>query len=114
MTLNSLGLANSSAFVSSTSGKLSKLADVLLVYSSSNSVAGTSLVSSGFNPSAAATYFYYKPVGSGTGNWALYGDPNGASTDHGADTLPPGTGFIIRKQPTGTGATAFWQNGPNY
>jgi len=97
--LNALGLANSAAFTTSTSTRLSQLADQLLVFS------GTS---TGFNPSASATYYYYQ------GHWALYGDLNGAGVDHGTDTIPAGSGFVIRKEPTGTGASTFWQNPSPY
>jgi uncharacterized protein (TIGR02597 family) len=53
----------------------------------------------GFNKSPSATYTHDT-------HWRLTGD--GTLSDHGADIIPSGTGFIIRKAAGGVGA--FWTN----
>jgi uncharacterized protein (TIGR02597 family) len=95
--LNDTGLAGSHAFTTSTSARLSNIADEVLVFS------GTA---SAFNKSASSIYYYYQS------HWALFGDT--PSNDHGTDFIPAASGFVIRKAPTGNGATAFWQNSPTY
>jgi hypothetical protein len=54
-----------------------------------------------------ASYYYDTSVGN-SGGWRLSGDtrPN----DRGADIIPMGAGFIVRKSQTGSGQTAFWSN----
>jgi uncharacterized protein (TIGR02597 family) len=64
--------------------------DKLLLYN--NTVAG-------FNKSPSATYTYDT-------HWRLTGD--GTLSDRGADLIPSGTGFIIRK--AASGVSAFWTN----
>ncbi len=44
-----------------------------------------------------------------SGGWRLTGDTV-ATTDHGADIVPMGAGFIVRKAQTGGGLPAFWTN----
>ena len=92
-TLNDLGLISSGSFTPTT-GKAVK--DQLLTFD--NSVAGV-------NKSANAIYYYDTA-------WRLVGGV--AGTDYGSASLPLGTGFIIRKAATSTGATSFWQNTRNY
>jgi uncharacterized protein (TIGR02597 family) len=60
-----------------------------------------------FNKSPAATYYYDTTVGN-SGGWRLTGDsrPN----DRGSDIIPMGTGFVVRKAPTGNGQPSFWTN----
>ena len=99
VSLDGLGLGGSTAFTTSTSTRLNSLADQIMVFS------GTT---TGLNPSASAIYYYYQ------GHWALFGDPNGATANHGADTISAGSGFIVRKVAAGSNVTAFWQNSPTY
>jgi uncharacterized protein (TIGR02597 family) len=54
----------------------------------------------GLDKAPFATYIY-------SGGWRLSGDN---VTDHGADVIPMGTGFIIRKAATGSPQTFFWTN----
>lgn len=60
-----------------------------------------------FNKSAGV-YYYDTSVGN-SGGWRLAGDTT-ASTDHGADVIPAGAGFIVRKAQTAGGQTVFWPN----
>jgi uncharacterized protein (TIGR02597 family) len=53
-------------------------------------------------------YYYDTTVGN-SGGWRLTGDTV-ATNDHGADIIPMGAGFIVRKAQTGTGQPAFWPN----
>jgi uncharacterized protein (TIGR02597 family) len=55
-----------------------------------------------------AIYYYDTSVGN-SGGWRLTGD-SVATNDHGADIIPMGAGFIVRKAQTGTGQPAFWTN----
>jgi uncharacterized protein (TIGR02597 family) len=67
-----------------------------------------------FNNSQAALnkspgiYYYDTTVGN-SGGWRLSGDTV-ATNDHGADIIPMGAGFIVRKAQTGTGQPVFWLN----
>ena len=54
-----------------------------------------------------AIYYYDTSVGN-SGGWRLTGDT--APNDHGADIIPMGAGFIVRKAQTGTGQPTFWTN----
>ena len=93
--LNDLGLISSGAFAASPNAF--NRVDQLFVFD--NSVTG-------LNKSASATYYYFN------GAWRKFGQ---ASTiDAGNDVIPAGSGFIIRKGATATGATVFWQNAPTY
>ena len=87
--LNSTGLgpANSS-FVAN---------DQLLVFNNSQAALNKS----------PAIYYYDTSVGN-SGGWRLTGDT--APNDHGADIIPMGAGFIVRKAQTGTGQPTFWTN----
>ena len=93
VTLNDLGVVASGAFVPTT-GKT--LMDQLLVFD--NSVTG-------INKAATAVYYYDTA-------WRLVGGV--AGTDYGSTSLNYGTGIIIRKAASTSGATAFWQNTRNY
>jgi uncharacterized protein (TIGR02597 family) len=67
-----------------------------------------------FNNSQAALnkspgiYYYDTSVGN-SGGWRLTGDTV-TTNDHGADIIPMGAGFIVRKAQTGTGQPVFWPN----
>ncbi len=91
VSLASSGLISSGAFAVSVPPAR---ADLLLVFDS----AGT-----GYNRSASAIYFY------ANGAWRK----SGASTslDFGADKLPAGAGFIIRKAAAATGTTWAYSTG---
>jgi uncharacterized protein (TIGR02597 family) len=97
--LNNLGLTSGSAFAVTTSPLFTQ--DQVLIFSGTEAA---------LDKSATATYFYYMGT-SGTG-WRLVGDS--ITNDHGTDTIPAGSGFVIRKASTANGNTAFWQNPPTY
>ena len=69
--------------------------DQLLVFSNSQI---------GFNKTPA---IYYRDPARNF-NWRRAGDSN--LLDHGNAVIPAGTGFIVRKAATGSGATVFWTN----
>jgi uncharacterized protein (TIGR02597 family) len=58
------------------------------------------------NKSPSATYYYMNNA------WRLFGDK--PTNDHGTDMIPAGSGLTIRKAPSGSGSTEFWQNTANY
>ena len=58
----------------------------------------------GFNKTP--TVYYRDPANNL--NWRRQGDNN--LLDHGNAVIPVGTGFIVRKAATGSGANAFWTN----
>jgi len=60
-----------------------------------------------FNKAPAATYTYDTTVGN-SGGWRLSGDSS--PNDRGADIIPMGAGFIVRKAKTNTGQPEFWTN----
>ncbi len=93
--LNDLGLITSGAFLSSPSA-FNRI-DQLLVFDNSQSAQ---------NKSASATYFYYNSA------WRKFGESG--LPDRGNDVIPAGTGFVIRKGATATGAAVLWQNAPTY
>ena len=95
ITLNSLGIIESGAFMVTTSSRSIK--DQILVYNNSQI---------GINKSASSIYYYYNS------GWRLSGgDPN---VDYGSAVIPAGSGITIRKSASGTGQTVFWQNSPTY
>jgi hypothetical protein len=55
-----------------------------------------------------AIYYYDTSVGN-SGGWRLTGDAT-PSTDHGADIIPMGAGFVVRKAQTVNGQPTFWTN----
>jgi uncharacterized protein (TIGR02597 family) len=59
-----------------------------------------------FNKLPSATYYYDTTVGN-TGGWRLTGD---ITSDHGADVIPLGAGFIIRKAAATGGQPVLWTN----
>ena len=93
--LNDLGLITSGAFLSSPSA-VNRI-DQLLVFDNAQVA---------INKSPSATYFYFNAA------WRKFGQP--VTTDFGTDTIATGTGFIIRKGGTPTGATSLWKNSPTY
>lgn len=94
-TLNALGLGGTAAFMSSTSTTLLGRRDQLLVFDNA---------ATGINKSASATYFYHNGI------WKIQG---GGDTDRGADVIPAGAGFIVRKYQS-AGGTANWDNNASY
>ena len=93
--LNDLGLISSGAFAASPNSF--NRVDQLFVFDNS---------AAGINKSASATYYYFN------GAWRKFGQAT--TIDAGSDVIPAGSGFIIRKGATATGATVFWQNAPTY
>jgi uncharacterized protein (TIGR02597 family) len=93
--LNDLGLISSGAFTPTTS--IFNIQDQLLV--SDNAQVG-------INKAPDSTYFYFN------GAWRKVGQPT--TSDFGNDTIKLGTGFLIRKAPSASGATAFWINDKTY
>lgn len=91
VTLNSLNLGNTSAFMTSTSQLTSGRRDILLVYDNTSALQ---------NKSASAAYYFHAGV------WKKVG---AGSADFGSDVIPASAGFVIRKYQSGTGATAIWQ-----
>ncbi len=96
VSLNGLGLANTTAFLASTSTALGGRRDELLVFD--NAAAAR-------NKAPSASYFVH------AGIWKKAG---GGNTDFGTDVIPAGQGFIIRKYQSGTGETFNWNNTPTY
>ena len=95
VSLDNLGLISSGAFASSPS-PFNRI-DQLFVFNNA---------ATGINKSASGTYYYFNS------HWRKFGQ---ASTiDFGTDTIAAGTGFVIRKGATATGAAQFWTNTPTY
>jgi uncharacterized protein (TIGR02597 family) len=96
VSLNNLGLnPEDSSFISTTSTR--SFQDELFLYNNNQSTQ---------NKSPSVTYYYMNNA------WRLFGDSS--TVDHGADLILAGTAITIRKAPSGTGYTDFWQNPPNY
>ena len=91
VSLDNLGLITSGAFAASSSP--ASLVDQLFVYNNA---------ASGINKSASATYYFYN------GHWRKFGQ--NPATDFGPDTIPAGSGFVIRKGVTVDGAIQYWTN----
>jgi len=99
--IKDLGLTTNGAFVPSTSAFVR--ADEILIYD--NNVIGT-------DKSASATYYLLTGAASpADSRWRKFGAP---TVDAGADVIPAGAGFVIRKAPAVGGATAFWVNDRTY
>lgn len=105
VSLNDLGLVTKTStsdigngFVISNGISPRSIKDTLLLYDN---------VLSGVNKASPASYFYYN------GGWRLEGSDG--TVDYG-DTvkIPGGSGFIIRKVSTSTGASSFVQNTRSY
>jgi len=96
LTLSELHLWESGAFVQSSGTRASGRRDEVLVFDNSQ----TSI-----NKSVVVSYYH-----NGT-NWVAVGD---SATNRDNDVIPAGAGFIVRKYPTDTGQTAFWNNVPSY
>jgi uncharacterized protein (TIGR02597 family) len=96
VTLNGLGLGGTTAFMSSETQLIAGRRDQLLVFN--NALPG-------INKAASPVYYYHE------GLWKSVG---GGATDRGTDVISAGSGFIIRKYQTGTGATDEWSNPPSY
>jgi uncharacterized protein (TIGR02597 family) len=94
--LNDLNLGGTAAFVDSTSQLAAGRRDQLLVFNNA---------ASGQNKAPVTTYYR---------NAGLWKKQGGGATDFGADVIPAGSGFIIRKYQSGTGATANWDNTAAY
>jgi uncharacterized protein (TIGR02597 family) len=95
VSLDNLGLISSGAFASSPS-QFNRI-DQLFVFDNNTAA---------INKSAAGTYYY------ANSHWRKFGqDP---TADFGTDTIPAGSGFVIRKGVTANGATQYWQNAPTY
>ncbi len=97
LTLNQLGLGATSAFVDSISSAPSGRRDEILIYD--NSVAT-------INKSPSANYYYFNSA------WRKVGQA--ATSDFGTDVISAGSGFVVRKYQTATGATAKWNNLSTY
>jgi uncharacterized protein (TIGR02597 family) len=93
--LDQLNLVESGAFLSSSSVSVRDRKDQLFIFDNQ-----TMLV----NKSPSQAYFYTN------GNWRTTGNTN--SQNH--VIIPAGTGVVIRKHRTSTGATSFWNNLPSY
>ena len=93
--LTDLGLITSGAFTATT--QLFNRKDELFTFDNSQT---------GINKGVAATYFYY------SGAWRKVGQD--ITSDFGTDTIPLGSGFIIRKAVAAGGPTAFWVNDKTY
>ncbi len=93
--LNDLGLITSGAFLSSPTA-LNRIDQLLLFDNAQVAI----------NKSPTVIYFYFN------GAWRKAGQP--VTTDFGNDTIAAGTGFLIRKGGTPTGATSLWKNSPTY
>ena len=96
VTLNSLNLGGTAAFVSSTSTSSLGRRDSILVFDNAAALQ---------NKSASAIYFFHEGI------WKKSGANN---DDFGSDVIPAGHGFIIRKYETGGGETAIWKNTSSY
>jgi len=97
--LNELGLANTSAFVSSTGTAQNARQDEILVFDNTSAAR---------NRAPSATYYYL--AAGATPGWRKVG----SGADAGEDVIKGGSGLIIRKQKNNTGNTANWENTPNY
>lgn len=93
--IGQLGLISSGAFQASTSSL--NRTDELLVFDNA---------AAGFNKPASAVYFYFNSA------WRKVGQPVTSAFD--TDVIPAGAGFVIRKNATAGGTTAFWTNTPTY
>jgi uncharacterized protein (TIGR02597 family) len=93
--LNALNLAGTPAFVSSTSQLAAGRRDELLVYNNT---------AAGLNKAPALIYYHHDGI------WKKQG---GGATDVGAEVIPAGAGFIIRKYQAAGGASSNWDN-PGY
>jgi len=93
--LNNLGLIDSGAFAVTSNVRMPN--DTLWTYNySANQI----------NKQPYKKYFYYND------HWCIATDPN---TDAGADVIPAGTGFLIRKKGfSGSNGTLYWENTPNF
>lgn len=93
LTLNQLGLKDSGAFLASSSTSIAQRRDQILVFDNAN-------VSQ--NKPSSATYYVTGGV------WRKSGD--NVILDYGnvPNIIQGGTGFIVRKYQTGTGATQIW------
>jgi uncharacterized protein (TIGR02597 family) len=98
VTLNGLNLAQTSAFITSTSPTGVNRRDELIVFDNTTAA---------LNKSAFKTYYF---LGGAVNQWRL----QGGSTDAGPDVIPAGSGFVIRKYGTAGGETVFWNNTPTY
>ena len=98
VTLAGLNLAQTAAFVSSSSASGGNRRDELIVFDNSTAA---------FNKSAFKTYYF---LGGTTNQWRL----QGGSTNAGTDVIPAGSGFIVRKYGTVGGETSLWNNTPTY
>ncbi|KAB2637827.1 MAG: TIGR02597 family protein [Verrucomicrobia bacterium] len=96
VTLNQLNLGGTTAFMNSTSTLAGGRRDQLLVFD--NTVTAQ-------NKSSAAIYYYHA---------GLWKQPGQGNTDFGTNTIKAGTGFIIRKYQSGTGATSLWNHTSPY
>lgn len=98
LTLNQLNLGGTAAFVGSANGLAGNRKDTLLVY---NNAAAQ------INKSASAVYFWNIAVNA----WNVPGN----TTDVGNTVIiPAGAGLVVRKFPTVSGTTSFWNNTPSY
>ena len=88
-TLNGLGLGPSNGFTATTSSRA--IQDQLFVYDNSQVA---------LDKVASKIYIHMN------GAWRLVGD--NPTVDHGTDAIKAGSGLVIRKAASGTGATAFW------
>ena len=95
VTLNNLGLITSGAFLSSPS-QFNRIDELLLFDNTQIAI----------NKAPSITYFYFNSA------WRKFGQP--ITTDFGNDVITAGTGFIIRKGGTATGASSPWKNSPTY
>jgi uncharacterized protein (TIGR02597 family) len=93
--LQQLGLITSGAF-SASPNSISRT-DELLVFDN---------VATGLNKPASAIYFYFNSA------WRKVGQPVTSNFD--TDIIPAGAGFVVRKNQTAGGTTAFWKNTPTY
>ena len=96
VTLNQLGLGGTPAFMSSTSQLGTGQRDVLLLFDNTSA-----------KKNKAPVYTYYFHAG-------IWKKTDTGATDKGNDVIPAGSGFIIRKYQSGTGATETWTNPAPY
>lgn len=93
--LRDLNLGGTTAFIESATTSFSTRRDELLIFDNT---------ASALNKSPSATYYYSGSM------WRRQGQTG----DAGDDTIPAGSGIIIRKYPTTTGTTVFWNNTSSY
>ena len=94
--LSGLGLGGTSGFVSSTSTLTGGRRDQVLVYD--NTAAAQ-------NKAPSASYFYHN---------GLWKKPGQGDTDFGTDVIKAGSGIVVRKYQSATGATDIWHSLPSY